>query len=241
MNNRSSERRLIVNADDFGLSPGVNRGIIKAHEEGIVTSASLMVRWPAAAEAAAAAGEHPQLSIGLHIDLCEWTFANDAWRPVYEVVSPQDAAAVAEEVGRQLESFRRLMDRNPTHLDSHQHVHRREPARSIVVRQAQKLGVVLRSYDTKVRYCGDFYGQSDKGHPYPEGVSVEALLKILHHLPAGFTELGCHPGSEADVNSAYRDERVVEFQSLCDPRVRAAIVAERIVLCSFAERGLTVS
>ena len=58
-------RRLIVNADDFGQSPGVNRGIIEAHQHGIVTSASLMVSWPAAAEAAAYgraannAKEHP--------------------------------------------------------------------------------------------------------------------------------------------------------------------------------------
>jgi len=40
-------RFLIVNADDFGQSPGINRGIIKAHADGIVTSVSLMVRWPA--------------------------------------------------------------------------------------------------------------------------------------------------------------------------------------------------
>lgn len=50
----ADERHLVVNADDFGLSPGVNRGVIEAHEAGIVTSASLMVRWPGAAEAAAA-------------------------------------------------------------------------------------------------------------------------------------------------------------------------------------------
>lgn len=232
----NSRKHLIVNADDFGLSPGVNQGIIKAHEEGIVTSASLMVRWPAAADAAAYARAHPQLSVGLHIDLCEWAFANDAWRPAYEVVATDDAAAVAEEVERQLKSFRRLLDRNPTHLDSHQHVHRTEPARSIVMREARKLGVVLRSHDAEVRYCGDFYGQSDKGYPYPEGISVEALLKILHHLPAGFTELGCHPGSGAVVDSIYRDERAVECQTLCDPQVRAAIVAEGVALCSFADR-----
>ena len=41
-------RHLIVNADDFGQSAGINRGIIEAHEHGIVTSTSLMVRWPAA-------------------------------------------------------------------------------------------------------------------------------------------------------------------------------------------------
>ena len=47
-----AERSLIVNADDFGLSPGVNAGVARTHEEGILTSASLMVRRPAAAAAA---------------------------------------------------------------------------------------------------------------------------------------------------------------------------------------------
>ena len=48
----SVDRILIVNADDFGQSPGVNAGVIEAHERGIVTSASMMVCWPAAAGAA---------------------------------------------------------------------------------------------------------------------------------------------------------------------------------------------
>src|SRR5436190_3388019 len=65
---------LIVNADDFGMTPGVNRGIISAHESGIVTSTSLMVRGAAAAEAVELAREHPQLSVGLHVDLCEWVY-----------------------------------------------------------------------------------------------------------------------------------------------------------------------
>ncbi|HEU4340947.1 MAG TPA: ChbG/HpnK family deacetylase, partial [Candidatus Binatia bacterium] len=58
---------LIVNADDFGQSHGINRGIITAYGDGIVTSASLMVRWPAAADAAAYARKQPGLSVGLHI------------------------------------------------------------------------------------------------------------------------------------------------------------------------------
>ena len=65
----------------------------------------------------------------------------------------------------------------------------------------------------------------------------EALLKILHHLPPGVTELGCHPGIGTDVNSMYRDERAAECQALCEPRVRAAIAAEGIVLRSFADQG----
>lgn len=60
-------KRLIVNGDDFGLSAGINEGIAAAHEKGILASTSLMVRWPAAA--AAYARTHPELSIGLHLDL----------------------------------------------------------------------------------------------------------------------------------------------------------------------------
>jgi predicted glycoside hydrolase/deacetylase ChbG (UPF0249 family) len=229
----NSTRCLIVNADDFGLSPGVNRGIIRAHEHGIVTSASLMVRRTAAAAAAAYAQTHPEFSVGLHVDLCEWIYANDEWRPAYEVVSLHDATAVAAEVARQLEAFRQLVGRDPTHLDSHQHVHRSEPVRSVLLTHARHLGVVVRGEDPTVQYCGKFYGQSDKGQPYPEGITVEALLSILNDLPVGNTELGCHPGEGSDADSVYREERQVECQTLCDPRTREALRAQNIVLCSF--------
>ena len=74
-----AERCVIVNADDFGQSPGVNRGIIEAHQHGIVTSASLMVNWPAAAEAAAYGRAHADLSLGLHFDVGEWCYRNEKW------------------------------------------------------------------------------------------------------------------------------------------------------------------
>src|SRR5262245_13398039 len=139
-------RSLIVNADDFGLSAGVNRGIIEAHERGIVTSASLMVRGLAAAEAAAYARAHPALSVGLHLDLGEWVWRDGDWMSVYEVVRADDAEAVAAEVTRQLAAFVRLVGRGPTHLDSHQHLHRHEPIRSVLRRAADELGVPLRHF-----------------------------------------------------------------------------------------------
>src|SRR3954465_4438787 len=97
--NASETRRLIVNADDFGLSHGVNAGIIQAHEHGIVTSASLMVRASAAAaqEAANYAKRRPQLSVGLHVDIGEWAVVAGEWRPLYEVVSADDPVAVDAE------------------------------------------------------------------------------------------------------------------------------------------------
>lgn len=226
---------LIVNADDFGLSPGVNRGIIQSHEHGIVTSTSLMVRYPAAVEAAEYARAHPELSVGLHVDLCEWTYADEQWKVAYEVVPFANSSAVAEEVARQLNTFRALIGRNPTHLDSHQHVHHSEPLRSLLVQHARALGVVLRDTTPDVRYSGEFYGQSNKGYPYPEGISVESLLKIVKNLRPGVTELGCHPAAEADMNGMYRHERVLECKTLCEPLVRKAIVDQGIVLCSFSD------
>ena len=74
-----SERVLVVNADDFGRSPGVNAGIADTHERGIVTSTSLMVRWPAAEQAAAYARQTPTLAVGLHADLGEWARRDGAW------------------------------------------------------------------------------------------------------------------------------------------------------------------
>jgi hypothetical protein len=74
---------LIVNADDFGLSGGVNAGIMAAHEHGIVTSASLMVRWPAARYAAG----HPRMSLGLHLDLGEWAFTRFSLRTLLVFVT----------------------------------------------------------------------------------------------------------------------------------------------------------
>src|SRR5438034_2372867 len=102
-------KNLIVNADDFGLCAGVNRGVIEAHERGIVTSASLMVRWPAAGEAADYARGQGALSIGLHLDLGQWTFAEEEWKADYERVPLSNREEVEREVRRQLELFRDLV------------------------------------------------------------------------------------------------------------------------------------
>src|SRR4051812_40081454 len=107
-------KRLVVNADDLGLSDGVNRGIFEAHERGIVTSASLMVRWGAAREGAAYAKAHPRLGVGLHLDFAEWAIRDDEWVRLYEVVNLDRPRDVEREVEWQIELFLHLMDRRPT-------------------------------------------------------------------------------------------------------------------------------
>ena len=229
----SAARYLVVNADDFGRSAGVNRGVVRAYENGIVTSASLMVRWPDARAAADYRKEHPDLGLGLHVDLGEWTRQDQVWRPLYEVCPLDDAKAVRAEVFRQLETFRELVGRDPTHLDSHQHVHRDSPASAILARAAEELGVPLRHFAPGIRYCGDFYGQDGEGRSYPNAIAVEALVTLLRGLGPGVTELACHPGEDGGLESMYRCERVQEVEVLCDARVRETLKAEGIELRSF--------
>jgi predicted glycoside hydrolase/deacetylase ChbG (UPF0249 family) len=229
----SAERLLIVNADDLGLSAGVNAGIFEAHERGIVTSASLMVRASAAAEALASPGAHPELAVGLHLDIAEWQYADGEWRLNYERCPPDDAAAVEAECRAQLDVFRELVGRDPTHLDSHQHTHMSEPVATVAAGLAAELEIPLRARG--IRYEGGFYGQSGKGEPYPAGIEAEHLVGLIAALPPGRTELGCHPGIGDDTGSSYASERERELRALCDSRVKEALERERIRLCSFAQ------
>jgi predicted glycoside hydrolase/deacetylase ChbG (UPF0249 family) len=230
----TADRYLIVNADDFGQSPGVNRGVIQCFEQGIVTSASLMVRWPTAASAAEYARAHPGLSVGLHVDLGEWACHDGEWAPLYTVVAENDAGSVEAEISRQLELFRALVGQDPTHLDSHQHVHRAGPAHAVMLKTSRRLGIPLRHF-SPARYEGGFYGQTKDGLPWLEGIGADSLIRTLAALPAGITELGCHPGLGDDVDSMYCAERAQEVQTLCDRRIREALTKEGIELRSFRD------
>lgn len=226
-------RTLIVNADDFGRSPGINAGVVRAHTHGIVTSASLMVRWPSAPPAVRSARVLPRLGVGLHLDLGEWAFVNGAWRTSYHVVDTDDPDAVEREARAQLARFRELVGADPTHLDSHQHVHSSGVAAAVVDALGQELGVPVRGRTPGISYCGEFYGQGRDGSPYHNAITGENLVAILRRLPEGVTELACHPGERDVGDRLYGIERTLELARLCDPRTRAVIDEEAIALTSF--------
>ncbi len=211
-------RYLIVNGDDFGLSPGVSRGILEAHRHGILTSTSLMVNRPAAAEAAAAARDAPALSVGLHLDL--------------EDPATGDASAA---VAQQLQRFARLMGLPPTHLDSHHDAHRHPHVLPHVLEGGGKLGIPVRSH-SPVACVGSFYGAWG-GESHPEQVSVESLLNMLETaVQEGVTELICHPGYvDPELDSSYTTVRERELDTLCDPRVREALDRCGIRLIGFQD------
>jgi len=130
-------KRLIVNADDFGRSPGINRGILEAHLRGIVTSTTVMVNCPAAALGLERAlAEAPDLGIGLHITLTagrplsppetvrslladggEFVHIS-AWPSRMDQFEPDH---LQREIAAQVDRFVSLAGRPPDHLDSHHH------------------------------------------------------------------------------------------------------------------------
>lgn len=128
--------QLIVNGDDLGFSPGVNQGILTAHQEGIVTSTTVMINLDYAAEGLALAQkEAPNLGIGLHINL---TYGRPVSSHVRTLVDENgyfypetrlldvalgfDEDELYEEIAAQIERFVALTGHPPTHLDSHYHV-----------------------------------------------------------------------------------------------------------------------
>jgi predicted glycoside hydrolase/deacetylase ChbG (UPF0249 family) len=227
---------LIVNADDLGLSGAVNDGVFAAHRDGIVTSASLMVRQGAAPEAAAEAARHPDLAVGLHLDLGEWNYEDGDWTLAYSHCEDlDDPAEVERECRAQVERFRALLGRDPTHLDSHQHVHEAEPAKGVAEALAAELGVPLRN--RAIGYEGGFYGQSGKGEPYPQGIAPAQLGELIRGLPPGWTEIGCHPAAGPVPTSSYDAERQAELQTLCDPGLRQLLAESGVQLRSFAQAG----
>jgi predicted glycoside hydrolase/deacetylase ChbG (UPF0249 family) len=207
---------LIVNGDDFGLAQGANEGIIEAHVNGILTSTSLMVLRDAAAEAAELARAHPELSLGLHFE--------------HDGDGELDDPAQAEQLfAEQLRRFRELVGRDPTHVDSHHHVHAQGERLETFTRLVEPLGVPLR-YDGQVTYIGAFWGQPD-----PESVSSASLRRLVAtDVREGFSELGCHPARiTEDLRSSYLHERPIELRTLTEPGLRADIETSDIRLASY--------
>jgi predicted glycoside hydrolase/deacetylase ChbG (UPF0249 family) len=142
---------------------------------------------------------------------------------------------VEAEIRAQLARCRELLQRDPTHLDSHQHVHTEEPAQSILDGIALELGVPLRHRSSRLRHDGRFYGQTRTGEPFSDGITPAHLVEMLRGLPAGVTEVGCHPGRADDLVTMYHAERQIELETLCDPGVRQALCDEGIDLIGFAD------
>jgi chitin disaccharide deacetylase len=219
-------KRLIVNADDFGAGQGINRGVVEAHRDGILTSASLMVDMPGSEEGARLAAGLPHLSLGLHAVL-----TGEDGASIVDFDNPEQCRA---ELHRQVRRFAQLTGRLPTHLDSHHNVHRDPRLLPRFLELSAEHHLPLREH-SQARYFPAFYGQWENGEVHLEWIEAANLVRMLAaEIGPGVTELSCHPGYVAsDFRSSYSAERETELRTLCDPAVRRAIDELGIALINF--------
>jgi hopanoid biosynthesis associated protein HpnK len=151
-------RRLIINADDFGRSSSINQAVIRAHREGVLTTASLMVNEPECAEAVARAKENPRLGVGLHLALLcgrsalppekipglvndRGEFSNDPVGAGFRYFAKRDLREqLRAEIHAQFARFRATglpLD----HVNGHLHLHLHPTVFRILVEDAEPLGI----------------------------------------------------------------------------------------------------
>ena len=247
-------KRLIVNADDFGRTPGVNAGIFEAHAAGIVTSATVMVLEPSAARGIRDAAERcGSVSLGVHVTLTGGGLPASAARAVPTLAPggrfPRTAgdlprripeAEVRAELEAQIEIFQVLARRPPTHLDSHHHAARHPDVAPVFAAVARERSLPVRAVDdadrnalheagvcTPDRFFGGFYG------PDVRRATLEGILALL---PDGVSELMCHPARVDEAlrrGSRYADERDLEREVLCDTTLPPLIRSLGIELVGF--------
>ncbi len=152
-------RRLIVNADDYGRSPGVSRGILEAHRRGIVTSTTVMVNQLGVQEQLKEALAEPELGVGLHLTFTAWRpvlppdtipgLVDDAghffdqhtvWAKAEEMPLHSLQAELTAQIGR----FAAWAGRLPDHLDCHHFVHLYPPFFQVYADLAGQFGLPLR-------------------------------------------------------------------------------------------------
>ena len=227
-----TDRYVIFNADDFGASTGINRGIVEAHTRGVVTSASLMVTGRARDEAATLARQLPDLAVGLH-----W----DVWGEDDRDFDLGDESAVRIEILRQLDEFDLLLGRAPTHVDSHKHAHLDYRVLPLMLELIGPLRVPVRG-DGNVTFVGGFYAQWEWQVTELEHVSVAALQGILRdETPDHWTEISCHPGYRwPDFASVYHAEREAELRTLTDAAIGSTITECGLRLASYADWAAVV-
>lgn len=241
-------RLLIVNADDFGVTPGVSAGILAAHRHGIVTSTTALVNRPIPPEQIAAALDSG-LGIGLHVNLTLGSpitrapsLTDGAGRFVRDpghAASQGAAGEIEAEVGAQLERFRALFRQPPTHLDTHHHVGLSPRVGEIVRGWAARLRIPVRSQNATARGAAraarlatpdHFFGESG-----PEAYwTPSRTAALLARLPMGVSEFMTHPGyCDAELTySRYGRQRETELVGLGSP-ARMAAAALGITLCDF--------
>jgi len=211
---------LIVNADDFGYSNGINKGIIEAHTNGIVTSTSVMVDEIASSEASKLI-KFNNLSIGLHF-----------------VLNDKD---VQKELDRQVNKFISIVGCRPDHVDTHKlKPNADKVVKKILLDYSRVNHVPIRSLGF-AKLIESFFGLNIDGSGTLDErhVSVDSLKNAIDEATDDYNEVMCHPGFSDNYlrnRSTYNDVRQKELESLISPKIKKYLeIKKDIKLCSWKQ------
>lgn len=220
--------KVLFNADDFGLTKGVTDGIIKAHTDGVVNSATLMMNGKALDYAVSEAKKHPSLKVGIHLVLT-WgkPISNDVpalihsdgtfkYKNTFQSMDAPDTSEVEKEWEAQIDAF--LKTGVPLHhIDSHHHIHGWEPLKEVVIKLARKYNVPVRFVESLKDYPDILLTEALWLDFYSDGIDLNIFDK-LKKLNAASVEIMTHPAIvDEDLRqvSSYTDKRPKELDILC--------------------------
>lgn len=242
--------KLIVNADDFGISLGTNYGILEAHKNGVVTSTTLMVNMPAASHAVDLAKATPTLGLGIHFNLTKGKPLTKASGLVedsgeffksYENVAKINEDVIETELRAQLEKFLSY-GIEPTHFDSHHHVHLLPNVLNVVEKLAREYKKPVRKawYQDlcKREISRDIRGNDVFGDFFGNGVTVDTLISIIKESKGEVLEVMCHPSfidPEIYKGSSYNLGRINEYEILTSEKLKSFIKESNIELIHYGK------
>lgn len=242
--------KLIVNADDFGLTDGATKGILGAMNNGIVTSTTMMVNTPGTQYASEIARENPDLAVGLHINIslgCPLTDAVSLTENgvfLKPSVIGNDDRYNEEELYREMRAqylrFVELTGRKPTHLDSHLYAHQKFPKVGVAIRKlAEEEHLPVRDLATnqfpRIHFEGNF---KVKPGETQTDLKTKCLQLIDGLLSYPVAELMVHPALPDEWllnNSSYSTQRVSEYAVLTDPEIYQYISKAAVTLATFRD------
>ncbi|WP_108672504.1 chitin disaccharide deacetylase [Peribacillus acanthi] len=226
--------KLIVNADDFGFSRGVNYGIIDSHVNGIVNSTTMMMNMDAVDHAIELAQKHPRLNVGIHLVLtCGKPLAEKVPTLIdedgnFKSQSVLDDTISLVEVEKE---WTAQIDRfiatglQPSHFDSHHHVHTRKELLPVVQRLAQKYNLRVRTNGMEPIEGVKAFSDVSFFDFYGEGATYDYFDQLSQKVDGPKTvEVMCHP--------AYIDQKLLCSSSYNLPRVRELDILTNISLPS---------
>lgn len=243
--------RLIVNADDFGISKAINLGIIEAYNEGIVKSTTLMCNMEAVDHAIKLANENPGIGVGIHFVL---TAGKPLAQGVDSLVDEEgnflksegiEEKSKKDDIRKELEcQFNKFLSYGikPTHIDTHHHVHRIKKVFEVVEEIAIKNNLPVRlmgeTYDSIYKEIKSTSKFSESFYE-KEMVTEDNLIRLLEEYKDFETvELMSHPGY-LDQNilnrTSYTIERTIELETLVSRKVKEYIKENNIELISFSQ------